>query len=113
MDRASDSGSEGWGFESLLAYHFDVEFRVLFVLGILFCFLSHRQRHQKFSALGSNFWEGTEPVGHATGMSFVSLLLAHQRGNEVSCGRIEFKARYVSAVGVKEPPAALDLGRAT
>ena len=21
MDRASDSGSEGWGFESLLAYH--------------------------------------------------------------------------------------------
>ena len=87
MDRASDSGSEGWGFESLLAYQFGVEFRVLFVLGILFCFLSHRQRHQKFFALGSNFWEGTEPVGHATGMSFVSLLLAHQRGNEVSCGR--------------------------
>ena len=27
--------------------------------------------------------------------------------------RIGFKARYVSAVGVKEPPAALDLGRAT
>ena len=50
-------------------------------------FFNYRQRHQKFFALGSNFWEGTEPVGHATGMSFVSLLLAYQRGNEVSCGR--------------------------
>ena len=28
MDRASDSGSEGWGFESLLAYHDECSYRI-------------------------------------------------------------------------------------
>ena len=28
MDRASDSGSEGWGFESLLAYHNECSYRI-------------------------------------------------------------------------------------
>ena len=79
MDRALDSGSKGWGFESLLAYHFGVEFRVLLVLGILFCFWSHRQRHQKFFALGSNFWEGTEADENATGI-FIGLYFWRTNG---------------------------------
>ena len=32
----------------------------------------------KILRYGSNFWEGTAPVGHAGGMSFVRLLLAYQ-----------------------------------
>ena len=32
MDRASDSGSEGWGFESLPVYHEKAPFGVLFQL---------------------------------------------------------------------------------
>ena len=38
----------------------------------------------KIHRKGSNFWEGTEPVEHATGMSFVALLLAYLRGGRVS-----------------------------
>ena len=66
MDRASDSGSEGWGFESLLAYQ-----NQGFSLGFLF------YAYQEFFAVSLNSWEGTEPVEHATGMFFVALLLAY------------------------------------
>ena len=87
MDRALDSGSKGWGFESLLAYHFGVEFRVLLVLGILFVVGATNNATKNSSLFGSNFWEGTDSVEHATGMFFVNPLLAYPRGNEVSCGR--------------------------
>ena len=65
MDRASDSGSEGWGFESLLAYQ-----KPRVSLGFFYAY-------QEFFAVSLNSWEGTEPVEHATGMFFVALLLAY------------------------------------
>ena len=37
MDRASDSGSEGWGFESLLAYHIFCMTGSLWVPGFFVC----------------------------------------------------------------------------
>ena len=58
MDRASDSGSEGWGFESLLAYHLLVDFGVLLVLRNFFYFRNHQQRHQKFIAFARIFGKG-------------------------------------------------------
>ena len=78
MDRASDSGSEGWGFESLLAYQ-KKQGRTLASFLLCFSFFGLLTTPPKILRFGSNFWEGTAPVGHATGMSFVWLLLAYQK----------------------------------
>ena len=86
LDRVTDYESVGRGFESLLAYH-RMRLPGAVRFPVFVCPVELPTTPPKILRLGSNFWEGTDSVEHATGMFFVNPLLAYLRGTKVSCGR--------------------------